>query len=311
MKILHKIIPILLFLLSSPGFSQTLEQQKMIDKALKMRDSIMECLGLEEVLQKANQQQKRLEIDKKTNIETSPIPKAAKSEDKYWKNTLVSDNNNKLTNWNNGVAELVFNYHYDSRKDAVVYVKVGIIKEDGTIKINPTSEVPILQPLNNFKNSNNFFDIYDSNSYQYSNENAGFKLNSYLLVYQNGQSIGTLTIGNSVKVTRNLLTPGDLYYGDEGYLLSWVFVDKDCAIKANEHRTSDMSNTGNPLLAETTVSYNLTFKSGWNLVKTEVIGEHKFPNAPEEDRSRYKKHEHTIVAAVPNDAKYFYRAFPQ
>lgn len=174
--------------------------------------------------------------------------------------------------------------------------------------MNPTNKVPVLKPLNNYKNSNTFFDIHYADSYQYTNENTGFKLNAYLLVYQNEKQIGILTIGNSVKVTLNLLTMGDLYYGDEGYILSWVYAEEACGIKANENWNGDLSNTGTPLLVETNVMYDLSFKPGWNLVKTEVIGKYEFPNAPEEDRSRYKKHVHTIVEAIPGDATYFFRA---
>ncbi|MCM4171960.1 hypothetical protein DHD32_10740 [Arenibacter sp. TNZ] len=311
LKTIYRIFPILIFFIGCVGFSQTPEQQKMIDKALKMRDSIMECIGLEEVLQKADQQQKRLESDEKSNTKTSPIPKATKSEDKYWKNTLASNSNNKLPNWNKGEADLVFHYSYDSKNDKINFVEVGVINADGTIELNPTKKIPVLKPLNNFKNSNTFFDIHNPDSYQYTNENTGFKLNSYLLVYQNEQQIGILTIGNSAKVTLNLLTPGDLYFGDEGYILSWVFAAEACAIKANENWSGDLSNTGTPLMVETNVVYDLNFNPGWNMVITEVIGTYEFPNAPEEDRSRYKKHNHTSVASIPKEATYFFRSTVQ
>ena len=311
MKTTSLLFFILIFFIGCVGFSQTPEQQKMIDKALKMRDSIMECMGLEEVLQKADQQQKKLDSDKKSSTKTSPIPKTTKSEDKYWKNTLASNNNNKLTNWNKGEADLVFNYSYDSKNDKINFVEVGVIKADGTIQLNPTKKIPVLKPLNDFKNSNTFFDIHDPDSYQYNNEKAGFKLNPYLLVYQNEQQIGILTIGNSAKVTLNLLTPGDLYFGDEGYLMSWVYVAEACSIKANENWSGDLSNTGTPLMVETNVVYDLNFNPGWNMVKTEVIGTYEYPNAPEEDRSRYKKHKHTTITSLPKDATYFFRSTVQ
>ncbi len=190
-------------------------------------------------------------------------------------------------------------------------LKLVLIKADGTIELNPINKVPILKPLKEFKDSNNFFDIHNPDAYQYSNEDSGFKLNAYLLVYQNDKQIGVLTIGNSAKVTLNLLTPGDLYFGDEGYILSWVFAEEACTMIANESWKGDLSNTGTPLLVETHVTYNLSFKPGWNLVKTEVIGRYDFPNAPEEDRSRYKKHVHTIVPTIPEDATYYFRKSPQ
>ena len=129
-----------------------------------------------------------------------------------------------------------------------------------------------------------------------------------MLVYQKEKKIGTLTIGNSVKITRNLLSPGDLYFGDEGYILSWVYVDKSCAIRVSKKWKGNLSNTGTPLLVETNVICDLGFQRGWNLFKTEVIGSYHFSNTPEEDRSRYKKHEHTVVAAIPNDASYYFRS---
>jgi hypothetical protein len=311
MKTLPHLFSIMLLLIGFQSFAQTPEQQKMIDNAIKMRDSIMQSLNLEDVQKMADQQQKRNELHEKANAKTSPIPKTTTTQDKYWKNTLASDKDNKLKNWNHGESDLVFNYSYDSRNNKINYVKVGVIKVDGTIVLNPTNQVPILQPLNNFKNSNNFFDIHNPDSYQYTNENTGFKLNPYLLVYKNDQQIGILTIGNSAKVTLNLLTPGDLYFGDEGYILSWAYAEEACSIKANEDFKGDLSNTGTPLMVETNVDYNLVFKPGWNMVKTEVIGTYEFPNAPEEDRSRYKRHKHTSVSSIPDDATYFFRSTEQ
>lgn len=301
---MKKTLPMLLFLISFVNFAQTPEQQKMMEKAEHMRDSIMNTPEMKAIMNHIKDMEKNQESNKKT----SRLPKNEKSKDNYWKNTLASNNNRQLKNWNNGVADLVFNYSYDSTKDRVNYVKVGVIKADGSIELNPTSKIPDLKLLNNFKNSNTFYDIHNSDAYHYTNGDAGFKLNSYLSVCQNEQNIGTLTIGNSVKVTRNLLISGDLYFGDEGYILSWVYVDKDCAINANENWKGDLSNTGTPLIVETNVVYDLNFKTGWNLLKTEVIGTYNFPNAPEEDRSRYKKHEHTIVAAIPKDATYYFRS---
>ena len=161
MKTFNQIFLMLLFVIGHVTYAQTPEQQKMIDKATRMRDSIMQSIGHQEVIERAEAQEKRHEKENKT----SSIPKTAKSNDKYWRNTLVSDNNAKLTNWNNGAADLVFNYAYDSRNDKINYVKVGAVKADGTVELNPTDGVPELKPLNNFKNSNAFYDIHDTTSY--------------------------------------------------------------------------------------------------------------------------------------------------
>ncbi|TXE09066.1 hypothetical protein ES711_03785 [Gelidibacter salicanalis] len=303
MKPYNQILVLLMLILGHATIGQTPEQQKMIDKATRMRDSLMECINLDEVMQQAEAQQKRMEMDIiKTDKSKNANVVTAKN------NVISSTNNKKLANWNLGVADLVFNHGYDVRKDKVNFVKVGLIEADGTIVLNPSERVPDLKPLNNFKNSNIFYDIHNPDVYQYTNGETGFKLNSYLLVYQDDQKIGMLTIGNSEKVTLNLITPGNLYFGDEGYMMSWVYVEKDCAIKASEDWKGDLSNTSIPLIVATNVNYDLNFKAGWNLVKTEVIGTYHFPEAPEEDRSRYKKHRHTSVAAIPKDATYFFRS---
>lgn len=111
----------------------------------------------------------------------------------------------KLTNWNFGLADHVFNYSYDTRNDKIQYVKVGSIHSDGTIELNPINKVPILESLSEYDNT--FFDIFNPSSYQFTKGTTGFKLNSYLLVFQNDVQIGILSIGNSAKVTLNLLTP--------------------------------------------------------------------------------------------------------
>ncbi len=288
---------------------QTPEQQKIIEKAERMRDSIMNTPQMKAAMQQFEDIEKTQKSNTKVKSEKKTIPKVKTKYDKYWVNTLSSNNNTKLTNWNLGEADLVFSYSYNARNDKINYVKVGSIQTDGTILLNPTKKVPVLKPLSKFDNT--FFDIFNPNAYQFTEENTGFKLNSYLLVYQNDSQIGTFTVGNSAKVTLNLITPGDLYYGDQGYMLSWVYVDDSCALKASENHKGDLSNTGTPLIVETNVTYDLNLKPGWNLVKTEVIGTYEFPDAPEEDRSRYKKHRHTIVPSIPQDATYFFRKSPQ
>ncbi|TDU43102.1 hypothetical protein BXY82_0508 [Gelidibacter sediminis] len=92
----------------------------MIDKVTRMRDSLMECINLDEVMQQAEAQQKRMEKDiiktDKSKIDNVVTVK---------NNVLSSTNNKKMANWNLGVADLVFNHGYDVRTNKVKNVKVG------------------------------------------------------------------------------------------------------------------------------------------------------------------------------------------
>ena len=65
MGTLSKKIAILLMLVSYTGFSQTPEEQEMIDNSEKIRDSITECITLNEMLQQVENRNK----NKKSNAQ--------------------------------------------------------------------------------------------------------------------------------------------------------------------------------------------------------------------------------------------------
>lgn len=62
MKTLHKIIIILLFLVSYTGFSKTPEQQKLIEKAEHMRDSILNTPEMKAIMKQADEMEKKTDI---------------------------------------------------------------------------------------------------------------------------------------------------------------------------------------------------------------------------------------------------------
>jgi hypothetical protein len=64
-------------------------------------------------------------------------------------------------------------------------------------------------------------------------------------------------------------------------------------------------------VAEKNVVCELSFRAGWNMVKTGVFGKHEFPDDSEEDKSRYNKYKHTIVSSGPAEATRYFRKLPQ
>jgi hypothetical protein len=75
MKTSKQVLPIFLFLIWSISFCQTVEQQKSIDKALKMRDSIMNTPQMKAIMKQADEMENKQESH---NL-ISPIPKTTKS----------------------------------------------------------------------------------------------------------------------------------------------------------------------------------------------------------------------------------------
>lgn len=96
MKTSKQILLLLFMMMWCSSYSQTPEQEKMIEKAERMRDSIMNTPEIKAIMQQAEEMEK----NNKTQQKVKPIPTNTKTKDKYWQNTLASTNNNKLENWN-------------------------------------------------------------------------------------------------------------------------------------------------------------------------------------------------------------------
>lgn len=227
-------------------------------------------------------------------------------EDWYWKNTIMSKNNS-FDNWQEGAVELVMLFKIKGNDMHPKTIKVGTINASGEVNINLPSELKTERKLDNLGNLV-FSDITDISNFNYENGNTGYFSNTSFQVLKNGNAIGNLTMGNSVRTTYNLTNQSNLTQGDEGYLVYLVYVDEKAAMKGNETTTVKARRDGtNTIDAETTVVYNLNFKPGWNYVKTEVIGRYNLEHERGLDVSWFKKHEHTTIPNKPLEAEYFFR----
>jgi hypothetical protein len=291
--------------------SQTTEQQKMIEKAKRMQDSMMNLPQFKAMMQQIEElnSKQKTEAKKQKSTENKTTQKKTTRDDWFWKNdmyiTTVSKNN-KLPNWEGGAAEISL-LHRNSETN---YLKVGTIQADGSITFNFPKDVEASKKTPAFYNP--IQDLRDWSSFKFSNTDVGFISRTGLTILRNGQVLGALTIGNSVKVTHNLIDIGSLDSGDEGYLLYWAYADDNFSLNANEDWQGKIQRNGSyPLDVKTNVNYNLNFKKGWNLVKIEVIGNYKLKHERGYEVTWFKNHKHTIVATMPSDARYYFRAIPQ
>jgi len=312
MKNMKKITAILIIVFGVLcSYSQTKEE---IERIKKIQDSMMNLPEMKALLE-SNPEMKKAIIEQmmakeKQNHTPMPMPRTDKpssGDSWYWENTIASTNN-KFDNWSGGEADITIGYKGPNLNT----FKIGTIKADGRIVFNLPNTVSTKTSLERQLGPQGlFYDIYGNAPVNYNNKEGGFITNTSLLIMRNGEHIGHLTIGNSVRVTKNLTTQSSVDAGDEGYLLYWAYADESCGITLDQKWKGDVRKDGTNIKeVETHVNYNLNFKPGWNLIKTEVIGNYSLEHERGLDISWFKNHKHTIISNIPNNAIYYYRARP-
>lgn len=256
-----------------------------------------------------NQKKTASESPTQTTPEKSVVKQNSQTnvqDDWYWKNTQMSTNN-RFDTWEHGTVDLLMTYRYKQNSGNPETIKVGQIDSGGNLQISLPKTIQTETKVSNIANLV-FYDIQDMSTLRSHNPNTGYFGKTTLQVVKNGMIIGNLTLGNSVRVTYNLTNQSTLTMGDEGYLISWVYVDKAASMKGTEETKNTVRRDGTkPIEAENTVVYDLDYKPGWNLVKTEVIGSYPLEHERGLPASWFKKHEHTVVPEIPEDAAYFFR----
>ena len=303
---------LILLFASNFTIAQTTEQQKQIEQAMRMQDSIMNLPQYKDMMQQMKDMEKMQEEQQKQKEEKKVVNKVIKktnsSDDWYWENTIASTNN-KFKDWQGGEAEITMSY----KGSGLNTVKIGTIKDDGSIVFDLPKSVNTKISLDRQLGPQGlFYDIYGNVPVNYNNKEAGFITNPSLPIIRNDKHIGNLTIGNSVRVTKNLVSQSGVDSGDDGYLIYWAYANENCGITLDQNWKGNVRKDGtHEKEVETNVNYNLNFKPGWNLVKTEVIGKYPLEHERGLDVSWYKTHKHTVITSMPSDAKYYYRTIPQ
>lgn len=303
---------LILLFVSNFTIGQTPEQQKQIEKAMRMQDSIMKLPQYKDMMQQMKDMEKMQEKQQKQKEEKKVVKTVVKktnsNDDWYWKNTIASTNN-KFENWNGGEVDITMGY----RGPNLNTFKVGTIKADGKIVFSLPSSVSTKTSMERQLGPQGlFYDIYGNVPVNYNNKEAGFITNPSLPIIRNGKHIGNLTIGNSVRVPKNLTSQSTVDAGDEGYMIYWAYANEACGITLDQNWKGNVRKDGtNSKEVETNVIYRLNFKPGWNLIKTEVIGKYRLEHERGLDMSWFKTHKHTVIAAMPSEAIYFFRAYPE
>lgn len=286
--------------------SQTKEH---VDRIKHIQDSMMNLPQLKEMMnQLEDLKASQVTMEKKIeNIEK----KTSGADAWYWNNDWYSTRasvNNKFENWDSSLLTIVVAFKQEAQ-DIFRYLKVGTIQPDGSIVIHlPDSVKTQLSFEKEIGPQGLFHDINNEASKKIMNKGIGFLAKPDFLIMHDEKIIGSLTMGNSVRVTHNLRTQGSLNAGDDGYLLYWAWADDSCSLEVNEDWQGKVQLDGtNEMNVKTNVRYHQQFKKGWNLVKAEVTGRYKFVHERGLDVSWFKKHDHAVLETMPDEAVYFYR----
>ena len=257
-----------LFILSScKGQSQ---EQKDDFEDIKAQDAKYKV----EQKQKANFQAQKTKITTQSHLARYKITKS----------TIK-----KFDNWEHDMADIfLVTIAYNSRNNKEYKI--------GTIQANGSFNLSMPESANPDKEINIYFGCvngYSGAKTIYTNPLAKI-IRTYISIKKNGKQIGMLNMATSKEqIAENSLM--DDYYGIPGYTLQWWYANKETSAKAscskNKIGAAKINNV-----------YDINFKQGWNLVKTEFLGERVKGNG----RSYYKIQKHTVIPTLSDNIRWVF-----
>lgn len=290
----------------------TTEQQKEIEDAQKKAMEMMknnpqfkEAMKMMEGAEDQMQQERMREQSEQEKHQND----AAKDhlEDFYWRNKVASDTQGRFLDWSWGEVEIGYqdgkgrmepdgSYPYGN------YTIIGKINSDGLVQMNLPTTVNADRTIG----TGLFPQMHEilNDEVTFSNPETPFLWSGYRLEILKGKKkIGNLYMGNSERATHNLSSPSDMKYGDQGYLLYWVYSGEACKATYSKNDPEVRIIEGeNEKTVDQYTRVDLDLKPGWNLVKIEVNGNHLIGQ-----RTRWKWKTYTTMDTTPSDARYYFR----
>jgi len=321
MRTLTFIISVLFLLSGIFGHTQTTPEQKKqqeemekkaeeaYKKAMEMMQNNPQMKAMMEQME-AQEANRKAENEKKQAVaEKENAKKAAKHrEEFYWRNKVASNTNGKFADWKHGSVDIAI-YDGDGKQDAQrqfidkKYIVVGKINSNGQVSLNFPNSIRTPHPIGKSLIPE-MHSVYNADV-TFSAPEVPYRWPGFTLsIIKDYISLGTLFIGNSERTTYNLAAPCCLNNGDEGYRLYWVYVKEACTAKLRkEFKQNTIFNGEAEKIVDQSIEYDLNFKPGWNLIKTEIIGNYEVGG-----RTFFKDKIHTVAPAMPTDARYYFRS---
>ncbi len=272
------------------------EMQKMMDSMMQNVPEDQKAF-IKQMMKKGqeadDQRRAKKEEAKKNQMAKNEAAKKRSEDEFYWRNTIASNTSGKFEKWPHGDATIKAKL-YNRETKQFMDLELGTVSETGQITIQLPSidfrEWPRV-PINKSSSEGDQM-LVDTEHLEFSNTNVTYFSTRFdLAIYKGDSALGYLKIGNSIKPVVNLNAPCCFDKGGDGYTAHWVFMSQANTISgANE-----------------SVSHNLQFKAGWNLVKVLVEGYKEQSSTGMVAGGPFWKNKfYTSTTTVPADAKYYF-----
>lgn len=262
------------------------EAQKQIDEMMKNNPQMKKMLEQAKATEEAA---KKKQQNNDNTAKRQPVKKS-KKETGYLDRYMISNSIvKKFNNWQHGHAD-IYLVAIGWTSDRNVEQKVGAINADGnfTFKI-PEETVPDKE-----------ISFYFGCVVPFKGDKTGYEnpktkiIRTYLAVKKNDKQIGVLDMTTS-KEQIGYNTLMDDYYSKSGYTLQWWY-----ASDASSANSKCVKTKGDQM--EMYRTYDLKFKPGWNLVKTEFTGERFLVG----ERSYFKIQRHSVVPSFDDNLRWVF-----
>ncbi len=273
-------------------------------RAKKMLDSIMSNMPddqkgfMEQMMKQGEEADKRRNEEKQAKQEAREKQNAQQREasknEFFWRNTIASNADGRLTDWGYGAANIRAQLYNRSQRK-YMSIAMGEVSADGRITLKlPSVDLNELGGINITKNYSEGQFVF-SDKLTYSNEDTRYISTRFTLeVHQGDKVLGNLKMGNSIEPVVNLNAPRCSANAGDGYIVYWVYMSGATEVSGSDQMEQSQAKGRS-------ATYNLKFKPGWNLIKAEVTGEVAGLSTP-----YWKTKAFSALTTMPADARYYF-----
>ncbi|NNE76740.1 MAG: hypothetical protein HKN31_06665 [Pricia sp.] len=319
MKTLKKNTLVVLLLMATLGNAQLSPEQekqveeaeKMIAKAQKIQDSLMntpemnqlmeQIRGMEAEYEKERQERKQ-QAKKNQKLETA---KTNVNEPAHLRHLIItSGGSKKFNDWSLGQVAIILTTHKYKRGDVFDKRTIGQINVDGGFTITFPESMKVQTdgpPITNYFNTTS--DGTNDNKTQYTGTDTHV-CKASIRIEGSNEHMGSLYLATSRQLVWND-SPAGWNRGDTGYRISLWYANGRATVKANTTRMVPV--TDHAEIAKKipmTEVYDLTLKPGLNFIKVEIIGTQYVGDVP-----YYKTIKYTTIEQLPTDVKWVYSKY--
>lgn len=213
------------------------------------------------------------------------------------KYSITNTNQKKFDSWKHGKAS-IFLVTQPYKRNNKEEVKIGEFQGNGTFSFELPASVAFDSTISNFFKCEATASTAQTD---YKAPKTGL-VTAYLSIRKNENEIGVLSLATSKQQVYNN-SPFGKYHGHPGYRLQFWFAEANtgayAVCKRNIEATDNAEITKQ---IDITDVYDLSFKKGWNYMKTEIKENQLVGNV-----LYYKAKKHTVEPSLPNNIKWVFK----